>query len=80
MTADQLRAFFMWCAIINFGFLLLWWVMFALAADWIYRMHGRWFPMPREEFNVAHYRGMMYFKIAVFLFNLVPYVALLIVG
>jgi len=80
MTVDQLRAFFMWCSMINAGFLFLWWAMIALASGWIYRVHTRWFPMTREEFSVAHYRGIMYFKAALFLFNVVPFVALLIVG
>ncbi|MFH1487113.1 MAG: DUF6868 family protein [Chloroflexota bacterium] len=36
--------------------------------------------MPRETFNVAIYSFMGLFKVFVFVFNLVPYVALVIVG
>ena len=32
-----------------------------------------------EAFNAIHYAGMALFKIGIFLFNLVPYWALLIV-
>ena len=40
----------------------------------------QWFKMPRETFDAIHYSGMAFFKIMVFVFNAVPYIALLIVG
>ncbi len=80
MEIRVIRDVLMWCAIINSGVLLFWFVLFALAGDWMYRYHNRWFPMSREAFNVVHYSGMGLFKLAVVLFNLVPFIALLIVG
>ena len=80
MDIETVRAFFMWCAIINAALLALSFVILALAGDWVYRMHGRWFPMPRETFNVVIYSFLGIFKILVIMFNLVPYVALVIVG
>jgi len=29
-----------------------------------------------DQFYAIHYRGIIYFKIAIFLFNVVPYLAL----
>jgi len=80
MEIDEIRDALMWCTIINFGMLLLWFAVFACAGDWICRYHGKWFPISRDAFNVAHYSGMLLFKLAVFMFNLVPFIALLIVG
>jgi hypothetical protein len=80
MELGQIRDMLLWCTIINFGMLLLWFGMFTVAGGWIYRLHGRWFPMSREAFNVAHYSGIGLYKLAIFMFNLVPYLALLIVG
>jgi len=80
MTIEVLRDMLLWCTVINFGMLLLWFAMFTLAGGWIYRMHSKWFPMSREAFNAMHYAGMGLFKLAIFVFNLVPYLALLIVG
>jgi len=80
MGINEIRSLLMWCTIINIGILLLWFAMFAFAGDWLYRYHGKWFPMSRDAFNVVHYSGMGLFKLAIFVFNLVPYVALLIVG
>ena len=54
--------------------------MFIVGRDWIYRMHSRWFRISEERFDAIHYAGMAIFKTAIFLFNLVPYLALRIVG
>ncbi|MHC4504863.1 MAG: DUF6868 family protein [Planctomycetota bacterium] len=80
MGIKVIRDVLMWCTIINSGVLLFWFVLFALARDWMHRYHGRWFPMSKEAFNVVHYSGMGLFKLAVVLFNLVPFIALLIVS
>jgi len=80
MDITTVRAFFMWCTIMNGALLLLSLVICVCAADWVYRMHSKWFPIPREAFNVAIYSFLGLFKIFVLAFNLVPYVALVIVG
>jgi hypothetical protein len=80
MSVDVLRGLLGWCAIINYGVLILWFLVFRLAHDWIYRLHSQWFLMPVEQFNSIHYAVMAVYKIGVLLFNLVPYMALLIVA
>ena len=80
MGIKVIRDVLMWCTIINSGVLLFWFLLFVLARDWMHRYHSRWFPMSKEAFNVVHYSGMGLFKLAVVLFNLVPFIALLIVS
>ena len=46
----------------------------------MYRLHGRWFQLSVQQFDALHYAGMAMFKIGILLFNLVPYIALRIVG
>ena len=70
----------MWCTIINGALLTLWTIMFMFAPDLVYRTQSRWFPIPRETFNVVFYSFLGLFKIVILVFNIVPYVALLIVG
>jgi len=41
---------------------------------------GRWFRLSVERFDYTHCPGMALFKSGIFLFNLVPYCALLPVG
>ena len=55
-------------------------LVFILARDFMQRLHGRWFQLSRQQFDVIHYAGMAVFKLGIILFNLVPYVALRIVG
>jgi hypothetical protein len=80
MSIEMLRNLFLWCAIINYGFLILWFVVFTLAHDRVYRIHGRWFRLSVEQFDAIHYAMMAVFKIGVLLLNVAPYVALLIIA
>jgi hypothetical protein len=76
----MIREALLWCSIINIGLLLWWWLFFTLAHDWIYRFHGKWFKLSADKFDAIHYAGMAFFKICIFVFNIVPYFALRIVG
>ena len=80
MDIVAVKAFFMWCTIINGALLVLSFLVCAYAGDWIYGMHSKWFPISREAFNVAIYSFLGIFKIFVLVFNLVPYIACVIVG
>jgi hypothetical protein len=80
MNIEMAREFLLWCTIINYAVLLCWFLGISLAHEWIQRLHGRWFRMPAEQFDAIHYAGMAIYKIGILLLNLVPYVALLIVG
>jgi len=80
MDIQALTRFFMWCTIINGGLLALWSAMCIFAPDFVYRTQSKWFPISRETFNVIIYSFLGLFKIVFLVFNLVPYVALLIVG
>ena len=79
MTPETLMAVLGWCAVINAGLLLWWLLFFIFAHDWMLRMHGRWFEIGRARFDAIHYAGMAMFKIAIIVFNLVPYLALRLV-
>ena len=80
MDIQTLTRFFMWCTIINGALLLFWITICILAPDMVYRTQNKWFPIPRETFNVVIYAFLGLFKIAFLTFNVVPYVALLIAG
>jgi len=80
MTLDIVRNALGWCTVINFGVLLAWLLLITLARDWVYDLHRRWFKLSTEALNTIHYAGMGLFKIGIWLFNLVPYLALRMVG
>jgi hypothetical protein len=78
MDLEVCKAFFMWCSILNASLLLVWSGLCVFAPDWLYRTQSRWFPMPREKFNIALYAFLGGFKLFVLGLNVVPYVALVI--
>jgi hypothetical protein len=80
MDIQTLTRFFMWCTILNGAVLVLWIMAFKLAPDLVYHTQSKWFPIPRETFIVIFYSFLGLFKIIFLVFNLVPYVALLILG
>jgi hypothetical protein len=76
MNDDVLRKALLWCAIINYAILLVWFLFFILAHDWMYLLHSRWFRFSIEQFDTLHYAGMSIYKLGILLLNLVPYIAL----
>ena len=80
MDIQTLTSFFMWCTILNVGILILWTFFLMFAPNFVYRIQTRWFPIPRETFNVIFYSFLGLFKIFFVVFNVIPYAALLIVG
>ncbi|MBT6153276.1 MAG: hypothetical protein HOL01_03595 [Planctomycetaceae bacterium] len=80
MEIQTLTSFFMWCTILNTSLLVFWSIIFLVAPDWVYRTQSRWFPISRETFNVAMYCFLGLFKIVLIVFNLMPYLALLIIA
>ena len=76
MSIEILCRFHLGCLGINYGILLLWFGVFVVAHDALYRLHTRWFRISMAQFDAVHYAGMAVYKIGVLLLNLVPYVAL----
>ena len=76
MNFEMVRNVLLWCTVINYGILLMWFLVFILAHDWMYSFHGRWFHFSVEQFDMLHYAGMSVYKIGIILLNLVPYIAL----
>ncbi len=76
MNIEEIRTTLGWCSLINIILLLIWFVMLVTARDWIHRLHGKWFRLPPEKLDAIHYRIMGQYKMLVYLFNIVPYIAL----
>jgi hypothetical protein len=80
MDIETIRAFFMWCTIINGSLFILAFLITAFAGDWVYRLNSAWYRIPRDTFNMVIYCFIGLFKLFVVTFNVVPFLALLIIG
>jgi hypothetical protein len=80
MDMQTLTSFFLWCSIINGGILALWLLFCMFAPELVYRTQNKWFPLPRETFHLIIYSFLGLFKIIFLVFNIVPYLALRILG
>jgi len=74
------RNILFWCTLINFGMLLLWALLMLAPHEWLHRYTNRFCRVSFEQFEVINLAGIVFYKILILLFNLVPYIALLIVG
>jgi hypothetical protein len=80
MSIEFARNVLLWSTVINYGVLLVWFLVFMLARDWLRHLHGRWFRLSDDQFDALHYAGMSMYKIGILLFNLVPCLVLTILG
>ena len=80
MDINTLTRFFMWCTIINGTTLIAWTILFAKAPDFVYRMQGKLVSMPKETFSVVVYSAIALLRVLFLIFNVTPYIALLIIG
>lgn len=80
MTLNEVKDFLLWCAGLNYAVLLIWFVIFVFAHDWMYAVHTRWFKLSAETFDGLHYMAMAVYKIGILLFNLVPLIAVYLVS
>ncbi len=80
MSIEQLTSFFAWCTLLNMAFLIF--ATFALYAmrDFVMSIHSSMFGISKSDLTNIYFKYLAYFKIAVIVFNLTPYLALRIIS
>jgi hypothetical protein len=76
MDILNLETFFLWCFIINYSILVVWFLMLFFASNLIYTIHNKWFNIDKDKFHSINYMWMGFYKLSIFLFNLAPYIAI----
>lgn len=76
MNIELLKEFLLWCLVINYSLLITWFLVFWRRHDWLYQFHSTWFSISVKSFDAMHYQLIGVYKILVFVFNLIPLVAL----
>lgn len=79
MPIGFLREFLFWCAVVNYGVLVCWFLAFLIAHAGLYRLHAKWFQLSVAQFDAIHYSAMAAYKIGILLLNVAPYIAVRVV-
>jgi hypothetical protein len=80
MSLAIVRNALLWCTIMNYALLVAWFLLYLFPHEWMYGIWRKWFHLSNEQFDALNFAGMTLYKLGIILFNLVPYLALLIVG
>jgi len=80
MDIKLITKFFTWCTIINVALLSLSTAICISSPELFYNTHGKWFDIPNETINVIMYSWLGLYELFIYIFNVVPLAALLIIG
>ena len=80
MDLDFWCRFLLYTLALNYSILMLWFLLIVFARDWVKQLHGQWFQLSDLTFDAIHYGGMALYKVGIFLFNLVPLIAIYLMG
>ena len=71
----KIRCFFLGMALV-----FIWFLLCIDGSGLLYEVHSKWFGMSQHEIRHINYCGLMFTKIFIFLFFLVPYIACKLCG
>lgn len=78
---DTAAEFLGWCTLINYGILTFATLMLVSSAgNWAKGIHLKLFGFTEEQLDEKYFDFLSNYKLAIFVFNLVPYIALKIIG
>ena len=80
MGLDIAIEFFKYCSIINGSIIIVSFVIFAFGSNFSYQNNKWLFSGTKEEFKKTIYTVLLYYKMMVIIFNIVPYCVLLIIS
>ena len=80
MTMYEIREMLGWCSAFNIVMLTVMFVLVTVMRPWVYKMHSKMFPITESQFNIAIYSFFGFYKVVVYVFNIIPWVALCIMG
>ena len=77
---SAITTFLGWCTVINIGLYAFSALMIVLFGRFTKRMHRLLFTLDEKTLDTLYFNFLGHYKLAIFLFNLVPYLALKIMG
>ena len=79
-SVETIRAFFGWCAVINAGLLSLMWLALMAAGPAVRGVHARMFGLSEDDLSRAYFQYLAQYKTAIWVFNITPWLALVVLG
>ena len=80
MSIVELTTFLGWCSIINIGLLTLTAIMIIVGREKIAKKHAKMFGLDEKELAPIYFKFIAYYKMVILVLNVVPYIALKIMG
>jgi hypothetical protein len=80
MSVEIARRALLWCGLINYVMLLVWWLLLMFTREWLHRLWSRWFQLSAEQFDAMNFIGLMLYKTAIWMFFLIPAIVLYFVA
>ena len=76
MAMETWATFLGWCTVINIGVLLFSTVAIMIFKDPVVRLHSKLFGLNADDLPMMYFNYLGNYKIAIYMLNLVPYIAL----
>jgi len=80
MTLESLTEFFGWMTVINIGLITLSAFMLIVMKQPVTKIHAKLTGLDPADLHRAYFQFLAQYKIALWVFNLTPYIALKIMG
>lgn len=80
MTLNGLTEFLGWMTILNIGILMFAFIMTTCCQNFAICLHQKIFKLSEETLREKYFSFMGQYKLAIIIFNLIPYIALKIMG
>ena len=80
MDFKKIRAILGWSTVINMGLMILNILFFMSSKDWMYEFHSNFFTISFETYNALWFMILGVWSTLIWVFNLIPYFVLVIVG
>lgn len=80
MELNIIKSFLGWCCIINIIFLLFSTFIMTVFQKNISKIHLKLFALDETTLNSEYFKFLAVYKIAILVFNIVPYLALIIIS
>ncbi len=80
MTMQQLSAFFGWMTVFNLALLSVAWLFLWLKRPFVISVTRYFVPVDAQEIEKTYFRWLALYEMLIYLFNLMPWLALQMIG